>query len=78
MKMKIKLSSPEDTASFVNICNEFESDVDVWDGHISIDAKSIVGMLRIADGKIITANIHTSDPNEIKAFIDMIRKFEVN
>lgn len=77
-RRKIKFGKPEDVSEFVNICDKFISDINVWDGHIAIDAKSMVSMFGIADGKIVEVEMISSDNKEIEKFIDDISKFEVN
>lgn len=76
-KVKIRFNSPEEVTEFVNICNCFISDINIWDGHIAIDAKSIISIFNIADGKIVDVEIISSDKEEIEKFIDKISKFEV-
>lgn len=76
-KIKIKFNSPEEVTEFVDICNCFISDINVWDGHIALDAKSVVSMFSIAEGKHIDVEMISSDKNEISRFIKNINKFEV-
>ena len=42
-----------------------------------VDAKSIVGVFAISQGKIIEVEINTCDENEKNNFLNDIRKFEV-
>lgn len=76
-KIKIKFNSPEEVTEFVDICNCFISDINVWDGHIALDAKSVVSMFGIAEGKHIDVEMISSDKDEISRFIIDINKFEV-
>lgn len=76
-KKRITLRTPEEIAEFINISSSFTSDINVWNGHIVIDAKSIVSMFGITDGKIIDVEIISSDNKEIERFIDEISRFEV-
>lgn len=76
-KIKIKFNSPEEVTEFVDICNCFISDINVWDGHITLDAKSVVSMFGIAEGKYIDVEMISSDKDEISRFIIDINKFEV-
>ena len=74
--MKIRLCSPEDIMEFVNICNTFISDINVEIGSLIIDAKSIIGMFTIADGKEIDIRMISPDEDEIGKFIKKVKKFE--
>lgn len=76
-RMRIKLNSPEEVTEFINICNCYISDINAWTGHIAIDAKSIVSMFRIAEGKRIDIEMISSDKEEISRFLRNISKFEV-
>ena len=76
-KRKIKLLTPEEIAEFINVCSKYCSDINVYDGRSVIDAKSIVGVFAISQGKIIEVEINTCDENEKNNFLNDIRKFEV-
>lgn len=76
-KRKIRLKTPEETTEFINICSTYSSDINVLDGSIELDAKSIVSMFSIANGKVVEVEIISSDEKEIERFIDKTRKFEV-
>lgn len=76
-KKKIKLSTPEMINDFVNVCSKYDCDINVYDGRISFDGKSIVAMFAIAQGKVIEVQAITSDESVILKFIEDMRKFEV-
>lgn len=76
-RLKIKLSTPEMVCDFINVCSKYECDVNLYDGRSVIDAKSIVGVFTIAQGKIIETDIITEDKGVISSFIEDMRKFEV-
>lgn len=49
-KLKIRLSTPEMVADFINVCSSLKYknfDINVYDGRSIIDAKSIVGVLQL-------------------------------
>ena len=77
MKRKIRFKTPEETTEFINICSTYHSDINVFDGSIVLDAKSIVSMFSIANGKIVDVEMISSDEKEIDRFAERIRKFEV-
>lgn len=79
-KLKIKLSTPEMVCDFINVCSSSkydDYDINLYDGRSIIDAKSIVGVFTIAQGKIIETEIIAEDKSVISSFIEDMRKFEV-
>lgn len=76
-RKKIKLSTPESVSDFVNICSKYECDINVYDGSTIIDAKSMVGVFSIQQGKIIEVQAISSDENVISRFIEDMKKFAV-
>lgn len=76
-KRKIKLLSPEDITDFVNTCSRFECDVNVYDGSTVIDAKSVIGVFSIQQGKVVEVQAITHDEDIVIEFLENIRKYEV-
>lgn len=76
-RKEIKLKTPEDITEFVNICSKYECDVNVYDGRRMFDAKSIIAIFGIGQGKIIEVQVISSDESVISRFIEDMRKFEV-
>lgn len=76
-KKKIKLLTPKDIAHFVNICSKYSCDINIYDGRSVIDAKSIVGVFTISQGKEVEVEINSSNEDEIVRFLNDIRKYEV-
>lgn len=76
-KIKIKLTTPEMIAEFINICSKYECDINLYDGRNVIDAKSLIGVFAIAQGKVLKVQVISSEENIILKFIDDMRKFEV-
>lgn len=76
-RIKIKLSTPEMVCDFINVCSKYECDINLYDGRSIIDAKSIVGVFAIAQGKEIDVQAITTEESVISNFIDDMRKFEV-
>lgn len=48
MKMKIRMLSPNDVKEFVKITSECDYNIDMENGVISIDAKSLLGVMAAA------------------------------
>lgn len=64
-------------ADFINICIKYECDINLYDGRNIIDAKSLIGVFAISQGKVIEVKAITSDKSVISSFIEDMRKFEV-
>lgn len=76
-KIKIKLSTPELIAEFINICSKYECDINLYDQRNVVDAKSLIGVFAVTQGKEIEVQAITSDESVILKFIEDMRKFEV-
>lgn len=79
-RLKIKLLTPEMVCDFINVCSSSkydEYDINLYDGRSIIDAKSIVGVFAIAQGKEIETEVIADDRSVISLFIEDMRKFEV-
>lgn len=76
-RVKIKFLTPELIAEFINICSKYECDINLYDGRNILDAKSLMGVFAIAQGKVIEVQVISSDENVISSFIEDMRKFEV-
>ena len=76
-RKKIRLTTPEMVSGFINVCSKYECDINLYDGRNVIDAKSIIGVFTIAQGKVIEAQAITSDESVISSFIEDMKKFEI-
>lgn len=76
-KIKIKLTTPEMIAEFINVCSKYDCDINLYDGRNVIDAKSLIGVFAIAQGKPLEVQVISSEENIISAFIEDMRKFTV-
>lgn len=76
-KMSIVLKTPEMIAEFINVCSKYECDINLYDHRNVIDAKSLVGVFAIAQGKEIEVQAISSDESVISSFVEDMRKFEV-
>lgn len=79
-RLKIKLSTPEMVCDFINVCSSSkydDYDINLYDGRSIIDAKSIVGVFTITQGKEIETDIISENKSVILSFIEDMRKFEV-
>lgn len=76
-KKNIKLSTPEMVSDFINVCSKYDCDINVYDGSLVLDGKSIIGMFAIAQGKAVKVQAISSDKSVISSFVENMRKFEV-
>lgn len=77
-KIKIKLQTPEELTEFFGMCNSYISDINVYDGHIVIDAKSIISIFSIPCGKTLTLQMISADDREIERFLAQISQFVIS
>lgn len=73
---KIRLTTPEMVSGFINVCSKYECDINLYDGRNVIDAKSIIGVFAIAQGKVIEVQAITNEENIITKFINDMKQFE--
>lgn len=64
-KMHVLLSSQEDALKFVSTVSKYPFDVDLGEGDCVIDAKSILGVLSVAVGRLMQVQIHTDHAEEL-------------
>jgi len=64
-------------SDFINVCSKYDCDINLYDGRNIIDARSIIGVFTIAQGKVIEVQAISSDESIISRFIEDMRKFEV-
>ena len=76
-RRKIKLVTPEDITDFVNMCSRYDCDVNIYDGSTVVDAKSMIGVFSIQQGKVVEVQAITHDENMVIEFLEKIRKYEV-
>lgn len=75
-KKKIRLTTPEMVSGFINVCSKYECDINLYNGRNVIDAKSIIGVFAIAQGKVIEVQAISTDESVISSFIEDMKKFE--
>lgn len=76
-EIKIKLNTPEDIISFTDIVLHFNDDIDVVDGSKVVDAKSLMGVCALAQGKEVIVRILSNNIEAIDEFKLLMRRFEV-
>lgn len=75
-RIKIKLSTPEMIAEFINVCSKYDCDINLYDQRNIIDAKSLIGVFAVTQGKEIEVQAITSEEDIISRFIEDMRKFK--
>lgn len=76
-RKNIRLTTPEMVSAFINVCSKYDCDINLYDGRNVIDAKSIIGVFAIAQGKVIEVQAISTDESVISSFIEDMKKFEV-
>ena len=76
-KLKIKLSTLEMVSDFIKVCSKYDCDINVYDGSVIVDAKSIVGVFSIVQGKEIEVQAITDDKNVLSSFINDMKIFGI-
>lgn len=76
-EVKVKLNTPDDIINFSNIILKFNDDVDVVDGSKVVDAKSLMGVCALAQGKEVIVRILSNNIEAIDEFKLLMRRFEV-
>lgn len=76
-KKKIRLTTPEMVSGFINVCSKYDCDINLYDGRNILDAKSIMGVFGVAQGKVIEVQAISSDESVISSFIEDMKKFEI-
>lgn len=76
-RKKIRLTTPEMVSGFINVCSKYECDINVYDGSVVLDGKSIIGMFAIMPGKVIEVKAISSDESVISSFVEDMKKFEI-
>lgn len=75
-KIKIKLESPEAVADFINLCSKYENDINLYDKSVIVDAKSVIGVFGIQEGKEIEVEMLGANKEEIRDFIERVELFK--
>lgn len=76
-RKKIRLTTPEMVSGFINVCSKYECDINLYDGRNVLDAKSIIGVFGVAQGKVIEVQAITNEEDVITNFINDMKQFEV-
>lgn len=77
-RTKIKLDSPEQVTEFIKLCSKYDNDINLYDGSVIIDGKSIIGVFGISEGKEIVVEMLGADREEIKDFYNRVKEYEVS
>ena len=73
--MKIVIKDINDVLKFTRICQKFDDNIDVTDGHFIVDGKSQMGVVSICTSPDLDAKILTDDVIQWGAFRTAIREF---
>ena len=74
-RIKIKLYDKKYIENFVTIASTFVSDVNVYDGSIVVDGKSVLGMYAIGYPKEVEVCVNSDNTEEKRKFDAEMEKF---
>lgn len=72
MQYTIKFKSAEDIERFVKECSHYQGDINVYDGSIVIDGKSILGMTSLDITHALNIELISDDKNEYMYFSELM------
>ena len=75
-RTKVNLNNIESAKKFVEICNYYQSEVNVYSGRYIIDGKSILGLLSLNLLNPVEVEIVSKNEVEADSFINMMKQFE--
>lgn len=75
-RTKVNLNNIESAKKFVEICNYYQSDINVYSGRYIIDGKSILGILSLNLLNPVEVEIVSKSEVEADSFINMMKQFE--
>lgn len=73
MECQIRLTETEDVREFVAAATKCDFDIDIFYNRVTIDAKSILGILSMDLTRVLTVKCYGED----EKFLNSIRKFAV-
>lgn len=74
-RIKIKLYDKKYIENFVKIASTFISDINVYDGNVVVDGKSVLGMYAIGYPKKVEVQIISDSVEEERRFDAEMEKF---
>ena len=77
-RTKVNLNNIESAKKFVEICNYYQSEINVYSGRYIIDGKSILGILSLNLLNPVEVEIASKNDVEADIFINMMKQFESN
>ena len=75
-RTKVNLNNIESAKKFVEICNYYHSEINVYSGRYIIDGKSILGILSLNLLNPVEVEIVSKSEVEADSFINMMKQFE--
>lgn len=69
-QMKVSFNDPKEVLEFVNCVTKYPYDMDMKNGHILVDAKSVLGVIGIGMGKAADLLVYHDDCGKLEADIE--------
>ena len=74
-RVKIRLKTFEDQSEFIRRVSRLDADINIYDGSIAYDAKSLMAVFSLALGVVRDVEIITDDEAETEKFMVMCKDF---
>jgi phosphotransferase system HPr-like phosphotransfer protein len=74
---KIKLVTFQDATEYIQIANNYEGDINITFGSITLDGKSISGLFGLGLSKVLDIRLISDNTEECERFYKDIEKWEV-
>ena len=69
-EMKLMFKTPDDICEFVNTVSRFDYDVDIKCGRVTVDAKSLLGLMQFGVNNVLELREHSDDCSELREALE--------
>ena len=69
-EMKLIFKTPDDICEFVNTVSRFDYDVDIKCGRVTVDAKSLLGLMQFGVNNVLELRVHSDDCGELREALE--------
>ena len=71
-EMKLMFKTPDDICEFVNTVSRFDYDVDIKCGRVTVDAKSLLGLMQFGVNNVLELRVPSDDCSELREALEML------
>lgn len=69
-EMKLMFKTPDDICEFVNTVSRFDYDVDIKCGRVTVDAKSLLGLMQFGVNNVLELQVHSDECSELREALE--------